>query len=255
MNSDAHASLFFRFRPGVTTLAAASLAAGQTGLCTARLYPTPRHISQYEKPFYLQPHQDSLMKVTDDAPVLPHWINGHALLAVASRYHDITDANGRVLRRTPLGGTAYLQQAQDAAAAAQPTWQAQDAAARQAVLTAVAESLERYQEHLCKLIQEETSLDASAAQAELQAVAAHLRQPAPASQTTTVRMLDAAGGVPPFSALAADLAAALAAGQAVAVRSDYRHPSFLLALAELCSRAGLPDGAFNVAHSDTEQPL
>lgn len=191
------------------------------------------------------------MKVTDDAPVLPHWLNGHALLAVAGSYHDICDAQGQILRRTPLPDGSYLQQAQAAAAAAQAAWLSQDAAARQAVLTAVAEQLERYQEHLAKLLQEETPLQAAAALAELQAAASQLRQPVGGTQAA-VLTLDAAqaDATQPLSAVLAQAAPALAAGSAVAILSDCRRPSTLLAVAELFSRAGLPAGVFNVAHGN-----
>lgn len=194
------------------------------------------------------------MKVTDDAPVLPHWINGHALLAVAGSYHDITNAAGQVLRRTPLCGSHYLQQAQAAALQAQPAWQACGPADRQERLNAVADSLERYQEHLGNLLQEETPLDASAALTELHSAASAFRHPGASAATGPVLQLDAGFATPehPLSSLATPLAAALAAGQTVAVRTDPCRPSLLLALAELCSRAGLPDGAVNVAHGKAE---
>jgi acyl-CoA reductase-like NAD-dependent aldehyde dehydrogenase len=196
-----------------------------------------------------------MMLSSDDAPALPLWINGHAFLTVVENFYDIVDpATGNTLRRTPLCAADACNEALGAAVGALPAWAATSPASRQAALTTVADNLARYSEHFAKLIGEESGKDAAAASSEVAAAVATLRQDfnlpngTPTSEGRVLALLvdDSA----PLLGAAALMAPALAGGNAFVIKPSPKAPSCALALAELLSRAGIPDGVGNLVHGD-----
>lgn len=186
-----------------------------------------------------------------DAPALPHWIGGHAYLTMAASFYDVRAADGRVLRRVPLSGEAEADVAVDNARDALAAWLALDAPARAQAFQAAHDLLVRYREHLAKVIAEESGIAGDLAAAELDQAIAALAGGGAADRAT-------GGGVVAIiadasEALAAPLACvldALRANHAVVVKPSVRVPSPLLAMAEVLTRAGFPDGLVNVLQGD-----
>ena len=117
------------------------------------------------------------MHISDDAPAIPLWINGHAYLTMAHSFVDICNrATGEVIRRTPLCGADEAAKAVEAAGAAVVRWANESSTARAAILADMALALEGYARHFAKLIVEETGKDAEAAGAEVAASIGLLRQ-------------------------------------------------------------------------------
>lgn len=191
------------------------------------------------------------MTQTDDAPVIPLWIAGHAFLTLTPAFHDVRDArSGAVLRRTPLCGESEARQAVAAANSALAGWQAQAVAARAALLAALADALAGYGAHFARLIAEESGADDESARAEVAAALAVLRTaPAVDFAGAGVQALIARCQAPLLS-LVRFAAPALCAGAALIVRPDPQSPSVSLALAELTARCAFPPGVFNVLHGD-----
>jgi acyl-CoA reductase-like NAD-dependent aldehyde dehydrogenase len=195
-----------------------------------------------------------MMLSSDDAPALPLWINGHAFLTVVENFYDIVDpTKGSTLRRTPLCGADACNEAIAATVAALPAWTATPLSSRQALLTTVANELERYATHFGKLIAEETGKDAEAASNEVAAAVATLRQ-----DFSLVAASQAPGNVlallvddsAPLLGAVALIAPALVGGHGIVIKPSPKAPSCALALVELLSRAGLADGAANLVHGD-----
>lgn len=194
-----------------------------------------------------------MMLSSDDAPALPLWINGHAFLTVVERFYDIADpVSGTTLRRTPLCGAESCDEAVSAAIAALPTWSATPIADRLAILATVAGRLEGYASHFAQLIAEESGKDAAAAADEVGAAISTLRQDfaaglsTPAPRVLALLVDDSA----PLLGAAALIAPALAAGSTVIVKPSPKAPSCALALVELLTQAGIPDGVGNLVHGD-----
>jgi very-short-patch-repair endonuclease len=185
----------------------------------------------------------------DDAPVLPCWINGRALLTLVSTYHEIRHAvSGKPLRRVPVCGAEEAREAIAAAKAALPSWQAQTRTARQAILLELAAQLEAHQAHFVRILVEETGKAEEAARSELAAALQALRgsecQDAPDVVVLTWEDAEPLGG-------AARLAApCLRGGSTVILKPPHTAPGAAFALLELSARAGLPAGVANLVQGD-----
>lgn len=187
----------------------------------------------------------------NEAPALPLWIGGRAYLTMAPLFRDVRNGAGEVLRKVPLCGADAVATAVDNARLALAGWAAADVETRRGCLNAVADGLERYAGHFAKLLGEETGCDADAAQAEVAATVACLRQmPAPRGQARLVAAVSDSGA--PLLGPAALAGAALAAGAVVVLKPSPLAPSCALALAELFTRAGVPDGACNLVQGDED---
>jgi acyl-CoA reductase-like NAD-dependent aldehyde dehydrogenase len=187
------------------------------------------------------------MLQTDEPLAIPLWINGHAYLVMAPDFLDITDpASGEVLRRTPLCGTAEAGKAIDAGRAALAAWAATSADSRAELLGALGEALVGYTDHFVRLIREETGKGDSLVATELAAAVGLLKKAEIGDVTGVVAVVggDSDTWLGPLKLVVP----ALAAGATVILRPSPRAPSALLALAELGSRCGLPDGVFNILH-------
>ncbi|HET7774761.1 MAG TPA: aldehyde dehydrogenase family protein [Azospira sp.] len=190
-----------------------------------------------------------MMLTPNEAPALPLWIGGRAYLTMAPVFRDLQNAAGEVLRKVPLCGADEVAVAVDNARLALPTWAAADVESRRGCVNAVADGLERYAGHFAKLLMEETGRDEAAAQAEVAAAIACLRQlPAPHGQPRLVAAV--CDNSAPLLAPVALAGSALAAGAAVVLKPSPLAPSCALAVAELFTRAGLTDGACNLVQGD-----
>jgi len=191
----------------------------------------------------------------EDPPILPLWINGHALLTLGQDLHPVRDPQGLILRKLPLCGDDELAEAQRAATAALAGWQALHPPERQQHLRAVALLLQetRYNLHFIKLIREEYALDTEQAELDVQASIAALSMSVQKSSDAmaSVSVLHVAPGES-FSTSTARLANAVLGGNTVIILPALTAPSALLALAELCSRAGMADGVVNLLYARSD---
>lgn len=189
------------------------------------------------------------MIASSDAPALPLWIGGRAYLTMAPAFRDLQGPDGQVLRRVPLCDADSVAVAVDGARLALSTWSAADAETRRGCVAAVADGLDRYAGHFAKLLMEETGRDEAAAQAEVAATIAALRA-LPAPQAAPRLVAGITDNRAPLLAPAILAAAALSAGAVVVLKPSPLAPSCALAVAELFTRAGLPDGACNLVQGD-----
>lgn len=190
---------------------------------------------------------------SDAPPALPFWIDGRAVLTLGERFIDVRQAgDGAVVRRLPVCGEDEARRAVASALAAQARWSAWPDAERMACLAALAAKLAAYAPHFAAFLEEEAGLPRAeveqllaAAQAALASVQADV-----ASGRRVVVVAEA--GQVCFLAMVRALSKALAGGACVVVLSDPGAPSAALALAELATRSGLPDGVFNLIHGDAQ---
>lgn len=190
-----------------------------------------------------------MMFTPNEAPALPLWIGGRAYLTMAPAFRDIQNAEGEVLRKVPLCGADEVAVAVAGARQVLADWNALASDTRRACIAAVADSLERYAGHFAKLLMEETGREEGLAQAEVQATIACLRQlPVVSGKARLVGALS--DNQAPLLAPASLAAAALAAGSVVVLKPSPLAPSCALAVAELFTRAGAPDGVCNLVQGD-----
>lgn len=193
------------------------------------------------------------MSRSNDALVIPLWIDGHAFLTVTRDFCDVRHAaSGDVLRRTPLAGADEAQAAADAARRAQPAWAALTPAERAAQLAAAGDALAGYAQHFAGLLAEEAGLAEPAAVADVAAAVATLREAAPADSAppaiaVLAMLADQRAGL---AAPLARVLPALLAGSTLVLRPSPRAPSALYALAEVLAEAGLPGGICNIVHGE-----
>lgn len=187
------------------------------------------------------------MTQTEDAPVIPLWMAGHAYLTLTPAFGEVRDArSGALLRRTPLCGEREARQLVAAANAALPDWRALGEAARGALLTVLADALAGYTVHFAQLIVQESGVDDEGARAEVAAAVEVLRA---ASVSAAGGVLAVIAGRPaPLLSFVRLAAPAWRSGAAVVVRPDPRCPSVAVALAELTARCAFPAGVCNVLH-------
>lgn len=193
------------------------------------------------------------MIVSDDAPVLPLWIDGHACLKLADAFYPVSNPQtGALLRRVPLCGAEIAGEAVSAAVNAAPAWAALSASARGALLGELAARLSQYRVHFSRLIGEETGLAETQTLAEVD-LAVHTLQtatataaPPPVGPVAGIISDDTA----PLSGLVGLAAPLLAAGSTLVAKPSPRAPGAAYALAELTARAGLPPGVFNLLLGD-----
>ena len=188
-----------------------------------------------------------------DVLALPLWINGHAYLTMADAFFDVINPQtGAILRRTPLCGADAAGKAVAAAQGALPGWALVADSERAAMLLSIAEMLEGYAAHFAALIVAETGKDETAANAEVAAAVALLRQSAAfeALAGAVVAVVNDDGE--PLLGLLALAIPALLAGCVVVAKPSPKAPSAAFAFAELTARAGLPAGVFNIVQGDLE---
>jgi acyl-CoA reductase-like NAD-dependent aldehyde dehydrogenase len=189
-----------------------------------------------------------------DPPAVPLWVNGHAFLTMAPAFHDVlSPSDGRVLRRTPLCSGDIAATVMDVAMKAGAGWRALAESERGELCLILAGELERYSDHVCGLIVDETGKTSDAAGADVATAVKVLRQPNAEGASKEAAVVAIVCN--PGTLMAGPLKAAVGAligGATVIVKPDPAVPSALVALGELTGRCGFPPGVFNVLHGGKE---
>jgi len=202
---------------------------------------------------------------------ISHWIDGGLREQSGARLSEVFDpASGTVSGRVQLGDADVVAAAVAAAKAALPAWQATPLSKRVPILQAIGRLLREHSDELIRIISAEHGKVASDAAGELArglevvdvACAAPLllkgefsEQVAGGVDTFSLRQpLGVCVGITPFNFPAMVplwmFPIALAAGNTFVLKPSERDPSVSLLLAELVTRAGVPDGVFNVVQGD-----
>ncbi|WP_419827427.1 CoA-acylating methylmalonate-semialdehyde dehydrogenase [Sphingomonas sp.] len=190
-----------------------------------------------------------------------------------ARTADIFDPSaGQVQRRVALGGKAELDQAMQAALAAQPAWAATNPQRRARVMFRYKELIEANMQNLAELLASEHGKVVADAKGDIQRgleviefccgiphalKGEYTTGAGPGIDIYTMRLpLGICAGITPFNFPAMIpmwmFGPAIATGNAFILKPSERDPSVPVRLAELMSEAGLPDGILQVLHGDKE---
>ena len=204
---------------------------------------------------------------------IPHFIGGRAVSSVSARTGDVYDPNnGKVQARVGLGTAEELQQAVDAAVAAQPAWAAVNPQRRARVMFDFKRLVERDMDDLAHLLASEHGKVIADARGDIQrgldvvefaCGIPHLLKgdytqgAGPGIDVYSMRQpIGIGAGITPFNFPAMIplwmSAVAMACGNAFILKPSERDPSTSIRLAELLTEAGLPDGIFQVVQGDKE---
>ena len=204
---------------------------------------------------------------------ITHWIDGRPWQGTAARTGDVYDpATGEVTKVVDFASAADLDQAVAAARRAFTEWGTATLTRRMQVLFRFRELVNEHKEHIAELITAEHGKVLSDALGEvsrgLEVVEfacgnAHLLKGGYSEGVSTgvdvysIRQpLGVVGIISPFNFPAMVpmwfFPIAIAAGNTVVLKPSEKDPSAAMFLADLWSRAGLPDGVFNVVHGDKE---
>ncbi|HEU4498274.1 MAG TPA: CoA-acylating methylmalonate-semialdehyde dehydrogenase, partial [Sphingomicrobium sp.] len=201
-----------------------------------------------------------------------HFINGSSV-ADGSRQGDVWNpSQGEIQARVTLGTAATLQQAVDAALAAQPAWAATNPQRRARVMFKFKELIEANMNELAELLASEHGKVVADAKGDVQRglevieYACSIPQALKGEYTlgagpgidvySTRQPLGIGAGITPFNFPAMIpmwmFGMAIACGNAFILKPSERDPSVPVRLAELMKEAGLPDGLLNVVHGDKD---
>lgn len=213
------------------------------------------------------------MTVEAETRNIPHFIGGRAVTATASRTSDVFDPNcGQVQARVGLGTASELQQAVDAAQAAQPAWAAVNPQRRARVMFEFKRLVERDMDELARLLASEHGKVVADAKGDIQRgldvvefacgiphllKGEHTQGAGPGIDVYSMRQpIGIGAGITPFNFPAMIplwmSAVAMACGNAFILKPSERDPSVPIRLAELFMEAGLPAGIFQVVQGDKE---
>lgn len=186
-----------------------------------------------------------------EAPAIPLWINGRAVLAMPQEFNEIREsATQRLIRRVPMVDQTLLARAIDNANQAQGL----SGHGAQSFLESLLLALQELEAHFAGLsaVESQTHLDAGKADVTnaTACVQALLAKPVvnDVEVSADQSVLALAGPGMPLSAAVQLVLPVVANGGAVTLVPDADAPSCALALAELCGQCGLPDGLFNVVY-------
>ncbi len=201
-----------------------------------------------------------------------HWIGGRSAAPAGRKMDVFNPATGRVVRRVVMADTETVSQAVAAASAAFPAWADTPPLRRARVLNGFLALLNEHRDALARRITEEHGKVFSDAQGEVMrgievvefacGVPQLLKggftdQVSTGIDNWTIRQpLGVVAGITPFNFPCMVpcwmFPLALATGNTFILKPSERDPSASLFMAELLSRAGLPDGVFNVVQGDKE---
>lgn len=203
--------------------------------------------------------------------IIPHFINGAAFAGTQDRLGDIYDpAIGKVVHQVGLASKGEAEMAINAAAAAFPAWAATSPMRRARILFKFKQLLDENADKLAALITREHGKVLSDARGEvtrgIEVVEfacgiPHLlkgdysEQVGTSIDTYSVRQaLGVCAGITPFNFPAMVgmwmFPMAIACGNTFVWKPSERDPSASMLIAELFTKAGLPDGVLNVVHGD-----
>jgi malonate-semialdehyde dehydrogenase (acetylating)/methylmalonate-semialdehyde dehydrogenase len=204
-------------------------------------------------------------------PDVRHFIGGQ-FVAGGPRFLDVLDpSTGGTISRVPLGGSAEVDRAVEAAAKAAPPWAATPIKERVQVFYRYKTLLERHLTELGALITEEHGKIRSEAEAEILKAIELTEFACSLPQIATGEVLEVSRGVEcrierhPLGVVAAinpfnfpsmvphwSIPNAIALGNAFVMKPSELVPLSAGRIAELLREAGLPDGIFNVVHGGRE---
>ncbi len=202
---------------------------------------------------------------------IPHFIAGAPTPGGGERFAEVYDpVCGRAQARVPLGGPAELDQAVQAAAAAQPAWAAVNPQRRARVLLEFKRLVESRMQELAELLSSEHGKTLPDSRGDIQrgldviefaCGAPHLLKgeytegAGPGIDVYSLRQpLGVVAGITPFNFPAMIpmwmLGPAIACGNAFILKPSEKDPSVPVRLAELMMEAGAPAGILSVVHGD-----
>ncbi len=200
-------------------------------------------------------------------PDLKNVIGGKQVPFKGEHLEVLSPLNGEFISRVPLSGAPEVDQAVAAARAAIHPWVAQPIKERAQVFYRYKQLLERYQDELTALVQEENGKTAGEARAEvLKSVevtefACALPQLIQGEIEEVSRGVECRSDRKPVGVVASitpfnfpnmvpnwTIPNAIALGNAMILKPSEQTPLSANRLAELLQEAGLPDGIFNIVH-------
>jgi malonate-semialdehyde dehydrogenase (acetylating)/methylmalonate-semialdehyde dehydrogenase len=206
-------------------------------------------------------------------PILSHWIDGAPVEVLPEQTGPVTNpATGEVIARVPRGGAAEVDRAVAAAAAAFPAWASLPLIARSQVFFAWREQLWAHREELARLITRDHGKTYPDAFAEVMrgietvefaaGLPVHLAGMMTPNVATSVdaftlrQPLGVVAAITPFNFPVMVpmwiVPIALACGNTVILKPSSHTPGATQLQAELWTRAGGPDGTFNVVYGGRE---
>ncbi|RRJ87012.1 CoA-acylating methylmalonate-semialdehyde dehydrogenase [Gulosibacter macacae] len=209
--------------------------------------------------------------MTNDLPVIPHWINGAALTPEGTRTAPVFNpALGEVIREVALAAEDDVNQAVESAHTAYLSWRDVSLAKRTAIMFNFRELLNSRKGELAEIITEEHGKVIDDALGEIAraqevvefacGITSHLRgdfseQISTGFDIHSVRQpVGVAAIISPFNFPAMVpmwfFPIAIAAGNSVVVKPSEKDPTASIWVAELLKEAGLPDGVFTVLNGD-----
>ncbi len=216
--------------------------------------------------------QQSAKKLQPVAQSLGHWINGKAI-ADSNRLLDVHNpATGKVVRQVAMASKSTVEGAIAAAEAAFPAWRNTPPIKRARVMFRFKQLLEQNADRVVALITEEHGKVLDDARGEfIRGVEVveyacgipellkgeHSKNVGPAIDSwSEFQPVGVTAGITPFNFPAMVpmwmFPMAIACGNTFVLKPSEKDPSCALAIAELFSQAGLPDGVFNVVNGDKE---
>jgi malonate-semialdehyde dehydrogenase (acetylating) / methylmalonate-semialdehyde dehydrogenase len=205
--------------------------------------------------------------------ILNHFIDGKLAKGQSGRMGDIFNpATGDVTGQVPLASAGEVQAAIASSAAALPSWMATPPARRTQVLFKFRELLIKNMDELANLLSAEHGKTIQDAKGELgrglevvefscgipQALKGEYSENVGSNvDSYTIRQpVGVVAGITPFNfpAMVAMwmYPVAIACGNTFVLKPSERDPSVAIRIAELASKAGLPDGVLNVVNGDKE---
>ena len=204
-------------------------------------------------------------------PIIPHWINGQAVITNNGRLADVFNpATGAVSSQVDLATVDDIDLAVTNAAAAWPAWAATTPLRRSRVMFKFKALLEQHANEFAHIISQEHGKVLADAAAEFQRGVENVEFACGAPQflkgefsenvgtdvdSYSMRQpLGVVAGITPFNFPAMVpmwmFPLAIVCGNTFVLKPSERVPSTAIKLAQLLKEAGLPDGVFNVVHGD-----
>ncbi|MCW3798533.1 CoA-acylating methylmalonate-semialdehyde dehydrogenase [Sphingomonas sp. BN140010] len=203
---------------------------------------------------------------------IDHFIGGGSFQSGDRQAEVFNPSEGQVQATVRLGTATDLQQAVDAAKAAQPAWAATNPQRRARVMFRYKELIEQHMDELAQLLSSEHGKVLADSKGDIQrglevieytcgipqALKGEYTQGAgPGIDVYSLRQpIGIGAGITPFNFPAMIpmwmFGMAIACGNAFILKPSERDPTVPVRLAELMKEAGLPDGILNVVHGDKE---
>jgi len=204
---------------------------------------------------------------------LNHFIDGRLVEGQSGRMGDVFNpATGDVTAQVPLASAVEVHAAITSSAAALPGWAATPPAQRTQILFKFRELLIKHMDDLAKLLSAEHGKTIQDAKGELsrgievvefacgipQALKGEYSENVGSNvDSYTIRQpVGVVAGITPFNFPAMVpmwmYPVAIACGNTFVLKPSERDPSVAIRIAELASKAGLPDGVLNVVNGDKE---